>query len=557
MKRHHKKKPCKNGFENRSLFFFGLASLLWFIFRTGTKPSRIVYPCQRAALTNSSMLLSVSISLSLTAILTKTRKFLFKEGTTLALLIILASVMINSDQFWEGLQLAEAVDPNQEIQLTLEPANATEFPASNIYVVNGRVSAHINELINLMGSHDLLFYKSSTNGVNQGIDGLIARNDVVLIKINEEWPYRGGTNTDVLKELIQAIVNHPDGFVGEIVVADNGQWQGSMDWSQNNAEDTTQSTQDVVDMFSPSYKVSTYTWRPIRGTQVDEYFEGDVTSGYILYNTADSETGIRVSYPKFETEFGTYISFKHGIWNGAGYEKRLKVINMPVLKSHEWYGVTASLKHYMGVQSEGWTGGLANGHDTVGTGGMGTLMVETGLPTLNIIDAIWINANPPPSALAGPSTYYGRATRVNVLMASTDPVGLDYWAAKHVLVQTASLVGYEDTHAIDPDSADKSGVVGEAFGIWLNLTKNEIVAAGHNVTVDENHMNVYVYARAAYFADLNSDGKVDILDIAIVAKAYGSKPGDPQWNPEADVDGNGQIDIIDVAKVAREYGKTA
>ena len=74
--------------------------------------------------------------------------------------------------------------------------------------------------------------------------------------------------------------------------------------------------------------------------------------------------------------------------NGTGYEKRLKVINMPVLKSHVWYGVTASLKHYMGVQSEGEQVGvgLANGHDTVGTGGMGTLMVETGLPTLNIID---------------------------------------------------------------------------------------------------------------------------------------------------------------------------
>ncbi|NIV94818.1 DUF362 domain-containing protein, partial [candidate division KSB1 bacterium] len=59
--------------------------------------------------------------------------------------------------------------------------------------------------------------------------------------------------------------------------------------------------------------------------------------------------------------------------------------NMPVLKSHSWYGVTASLKHYMGVQTQR----LANGHQTVATGGMGTLMVETGLPTLNIIDAIW------------------------------------------------------------------------------------------------------------------------------------------------------------------------
>jgi hypothetical protein len=418
----------------------------------------------------------------------KTKKFLSKKAATLALLIIAASIVLSTEQFWGSIQLAGAVNPNQEIQLTLEPRNATTLPASDIFIVNGRAYAHINELINLMGSHGLLFYESGTIGANQGPNGLIARDDVVLIKINEEWPYRGGTNTDVLKELIQAIVDHPSGYVGEIVVADNGQWQGSMNWPESNAEDITQSTQDVVDMFSPYYNISAYTWIPIRGTRVDEYSDGDTIDGYVLYDTADPETGIYVSYPKFRTQFGTYISFKKGIWNGTGYEKRLKVINMPVLKSHSSYGVTASLKHYMGVQSQS----LANGHSTVATGGMGTLMVETGLPTLNIIDAGWINANPSPSSMTGPSTPYDRATRVNVLMASTDPVALDYWAAKHVLLQAASLVGYTDTHTVDPDNSDRSGVSNEAFGVWLSLTKNEIVAGGYNVTTDEDHMNIYV-----------------------------------------------------------------
>jgi hypothetical protein len=484
----------KNNFENKDLLLLGVASLLWFIFRTGTKPSRIVYPCQRAALANSSMLLSISIPLSITVVFTKTKKLLSKKGMPLVLLIILASAVISNEQIWGSLQPVKAVNPYQEIELKLRPRNATAFPSSDIYVVNGHASAHISELLNLMGSHDLLFYKSSTIGVNQGPDGLIARDDVVLIKINEQWNQRGGTNTDVLKELIEAIVDHPDGFVGEIVVADNGQGYGSMNWPQSNAENHAQSTQDVVDMFLPYYKVSTYDWQPIRGERVNEYSEGDMTSGYILYDIRDPETGIYVSYPKFETESGTFISFKSGIWNGTGYEKRLKVINVPVLKSHWTYGVTASLKHYMGVQSEGYVagvrGGLANGHNTVGTGGMGTLMVETGLPTLNIIDAIWINANPYPSG-SGPETHYSRATRVNVLMASTDPVALDYWAAKHVLVQAASLIGYDDTHTLDPDNTHRSGLK-EAFGVWLTLTKNAIIAGGYNATTDENRMNVYV-----------------------------------------------------------------
>jgi len=57
------------------------------------------------------------------------------------------------------------------------------------------------------------------------------------------------------------------------------------------------------------------------------------------------------------------------------------------------------------------------------------------------------------------------------------------------------------------------------------------------------------------FTDLDRNGKVDVLDIALAAKAYGSYPGHPRWNPKADLDGNGTIDILDIAKVARDYGK--
>jgi len=48
----------------------------------------------------------------------------------------------------------------------------------------------------------------------------------------------------------------------------------------------------------------------------------------------------------------------------------------------------------------------------------------------------------------------------------------------------------------------------------------------------------------------------NILDIGVVAKAYGTKPGDERWNAEADLDGNEVIDILDIATVAKDYGKT-
>ena len=393
----------------------------------------------------------------------------------------------------DGFQ--SSASAGQVVELTLIERLAEFKPASDIFVVN-RTSGNdrgVAELINLMGNHGSLFYKSPTAGRNKGSTGFIACDDTIIIKVNSQWDQRGGTNTDLLKALIQAIADHPDGFVGEIILADNGQAQygstgkgGSLDYSRNNAEDISQSVQKVVDSFA-DYKVSTYLWDNITTKRVNEYSEDNVEDGYVTNASVNPRTGAIVAYPKFKTKFGTYISFKLGVWNPGtqSYDSdRLKVINVPVVKSHMGFGVTASVKHYMGVTSDKLTGQLgARAHNTVGTGGMGTEMVETRFPILNIVDAIWVNANP----RGGPGTPYYAATRTNVIAASTDPVALDYWAAKNILLQAPHNRGYSDISSMDPDNTAP-----RAFGQWLRLSMQEISRAGYQTTVDEAHMNVYI-----------------------------------------------------------------
>ncbi len=497
-----------NTYRREGLFLLGLFSLFWFLFRSGTKPTRVVYPCQRVALDNMSLTLSALVPVTVTPLMMRLRKPSVRLTSTsitkrvrqhwkpfLVLAIIVPFALVAGGIYWASLQSGPGEIPEypDDVNLVLDPLTATNYPSSSIYVVNGRDYAHISNLITLMGTRGLYFYQTNTLGDVQGPSGLIAHDDVVLIKINSQWSQRGGTNTDILKELIQTIVNHPDGFTGEIIVADNGQGFGNLDWRNCNAENTSQSAQDVVDMFSSTYQVSAFDWQPIRGREVDEYSDGDMTDGYILYHTPDPETGLYVSYPKFQTDYGTYISFRNGIWNGVNYETRLKVINFPVLKSHVIYGVTGACKHYMGVQSEGVAnaGGLANGHSCVATGGMGTLIAEVGLPTLNIMDAIWVNANPFPQTGCGPSTNYAQATRINVLLASRDPVALDYWAAKYVLMPTAELTGWEDVETLDPDWNQPTGLL-EEFGVWLDLTHDELLANGYQVTNNQAQMSVFI-----------------------------------------------------------------
>lgn len=378
---------------------------------------------------------------------------------------------------------------------TFAPGQAVSKPASDILVVTGTSGDDegIVRLIDLMGSHGSLFYQSATAGKNMGPAGLFARDDVVMIKVNSQWDERGGTNTDLLKSIIKALIDHPDGFNGEIVVADNGQAQygstgkgGNFNYSRNNAQDKSQSVQKVVDFFT-THKVSTFLWDNITTTRVKEYSESDDVDGYVVNTTLNPRTGAMVSYPKFKTKSGTTISFKSGVWDQQTRRYRndcLKLINVPVLKAHFIYGVTGCVKHYQGIVSDKLTAQLgARAHNTIVSGGLGTEMVETRLPTLNIIDAIWVNARPQ----GGPGTRYDAAEQTNIIVAGTDPVALDYWSAKHILMKVAREKGYSNIAHIDPDNT-----VPRSFGQWLRLSMEEIKRAGYQVAIDESHMNIAV-----------------------------------------------------------------
>ena len=56
--------------------------------------------------------------------------------------------------------------------------------------------------------------------------------------------------------------------------------------------------------------------------------------------------------------------------------------------------------------------------------------------------------------------------------------------------------------------------------------------------------------------DINNDGTVDIFDCVVVALAFGSKPGDPNWNPVADINNDNIVDIFDIVVVALHFGET-
>lgn len=480
-----------------SFFLFGLASLLWFIFRTGCKPTRMSYPCQQASAASGSMWLASYFLPFILAIRSPERAAARDKGLILAglLLLLLFSLFALGGSFniLGQAQIAGDDAPvaskGDSIMINLSQMHSRSLEPSDIYAITGTSGNDdaMKRLIGLMQNHGLSFYAQN------GSLGIIGKDDVVIIKVNSQWDERGGTNSDLVKALVQAVLDHPQGFSGEVIITDNGQGQygstgsgGSLSYARNNAEDKAQSMQAVADCF-PDQKVSTYLWDTITNKKVGEYSDGNMDDGYIVSGQPDAKTKITVTYPKFQTKYGTYISFKLGVWDDANQSynsDRLKVLNVPVLKTHGGYGVTGSVKHYMGVVSDRLSreaGGRA--HYSVGSGGMGTQMARTRFPDLNILDAIWINANP----RGGPGTSYGDASYTGMIAASIDPVALDYWAAKNILMPAAREKSYDDLESLDPDNTSPG-----SFGSWLRLSSAEIQKAGHRATVSEESINVYL-----------------------------------------------------------------
>jgi len=60
-----------------------------------------------------------------------------------------------------------------------------------------------------------------------------------------------------------------------------------------------------------------------------------------------------------------------------------------------------------------------------------------------------------------------------------------------------------------------------------------------------------------FVADINGDSEVNWKDLLILARAYGSEEGEPEYVKEADFNDDKKIDWRDLLTLARNYGKKA
>ena len=341
---------------------------------------------------------------------------------------------------------------------------------------SGSHHAGVDSLLGLMAAQGLFLHRSARPGPLAGPQGLVAPDDLVLVKVNAQWKYRGCTNSDVLRGLIQRLLEHPEGFRGEVVIFDNGQGQGSMEgtargWGrygddpsvQANAEDPRHTFAYLADTAFAGRGVSTCLLDPIRDVIIAD--DDHRTDGYRLYEG--------VSYPCFTTQGG----HREGLWEGGRHHHdRLKLINLPVLKVHAGAGVTACLKSYYGVLSMGRP---PRDHHFGEAGQVwGEMIARVRAPVLNVLDCIWVSLR----------NHYGyppaNTRRLNRLLGGTDPVAIDYWASKYVL---HPLTGEPAQHPDHPDS-----LINRHLSQAQEVINRHGGIAGRPVTRDEAEMRLLI-----------------------------------------------------------------
>jgi len=323
-----------------------------------------------------------------------------------------------------------------------------------------------------------------------GVRSFVAPDDIVIVKPNGQWWNQGMSNTDALGALIESILAI-DNFFGEILVCENHHYlpDNSRGWTTDRPNGRW-NLNGVVEHFRRlGYDcVNKVHWRDAGanpypregnagwGRRLASGEEGDgyIWDGDLIYRSPEGRLCM-MTYPVFTSPRGRVrVNIRTGAFdNRTGEARGLCFINFSGINHHTHYaGVTASVKNLMGVvdMTCGYPGTEPRGYWSTHFIGSESVLRRAGLLSRRILEKFegdhgrvsrwvshlgefrfrytggalgyWIKTVRRPSMNFvcaewvgwGSRTDPARSTRPKALLASTDPVALDYVAARDVLL---------------------------------------------------------------------------------------------------------------------------
>jgi hypothetical protein len=128
-------------------------------------------------------------------------------------------------------------------------------------------------------------------------------------------------------------------------------------------------------------------------------------------------------------------------------------------------------------------------------------------------------------------------------------------------ITSSGTATVDKAYAPPPDIPPLSGIKGlyYDFTVTFSFTGTVEVGIPYDDTgltrKSECRLGLWHYQPVA--GDVNSDGKVNLKDILIIASALGTRPGNRHWNPACDLNSDGKVNLSDLCIALRNFGKTS
>ncbi|MFD0616064.1 discoidin domain-containing protein [Paenibacillus sp. GCM10027629] len=156
----------------------------------------------------------------------------------------------------------------------------------------------------------------------------------------------------------------------------------------------------------------------------------------------------------------------------------------------------------------------------------------------------------------------------NVVIANGEGNELQVDGAFHKLQINISIDKSELNAAIaGAQTKHDAAVEGNGHGLYLSGSKAQLqsaIDAARATSIDQIATQqqvdtakatldaaIQVFESKKISADVNGKDGITVGDLAIVAAVYGKQEGQPGWNPKADVNHDGKVDIEDLAIIAK------
>ncbi len=157
------------------------------------------------------------------------------------------------------------------------------------------------------------------------------------------------------------------------------------------------------------------------------------------------------------------------------------------------------------------------------------------------------------TAITASSTwvYQGQVVNVNVTVSNVGGSAEKVWATLFYNLTSERIIGaYTSAVILDMGESYTFPFTWNTTGIPYHTYTVTAVAwiAGGSNTLSGN-------ITVRLIGDVNGDGKVDLRDLALAARAFGSTQTSPNWNPATDINGDGVVNMKDLTLIARYFGQ--